>query len=230
MKIIKNLIIYLLLIAATFTSCSKTLETIKPIVPMSFSTASRSSLPGTFEFDLPIIIKLDTIKDQIMQNLNDTTISNINIKLKEVKVYGADNSDLVIGLNVDAVNPKSFLKLVKIKGWIYLKGTPDLNIEDQTFSIKNLSVDVQSQQVLLNTAAWLVKPLITAISNNIKIDIGDIVDEKKKMFENFEIPGYGRINLNIEDLQITEIDITSDELETRVKTSGTLSVVIDMTK
>ena len=225
----KKILYFVLLIGVILSSCSKTLDTVKPTVPIKFSTATRSTLPGTFAFDLPIIVKLDTIKDQIMQNLNDTTVSNIKIKLNEVKVYGADNSDLVIGLNVDAADPKSFLGLVKIKGWVYLRGTPDLNVKDQTFGIKNLKVDVQSEQVLLNTAAWLMKPLVSALSNNIKIDIGKIIDEKKKMFENFNIVGYGKLNLDINDLQITEIDVTSDELEARVKTSGTLSVTIDMT-
>ena len=146
------------------------------------------------------------------------------IKINDVKVYGANTSELVIGLNIDA-NKGWFLK---VKGWIYLRGTPDLDVETQTFRIKNVHLDANTEQAIVNGASWILSPIINAVASGIKIDIQRLVESQKERFQTITMEGYGVVKLDLNEFVIREIDITDSELEVRIKASGIVSTTIDL--
>ena len=218
--------ILLIAIIVLFASCT-TIKSVAPVPDKQWSTDAGSTPPqiGSFSMDIPVTLEFSSIKNEVMKQYSSQSFSGINLKILDVSVYGLNSSEIVIGLNIDAQKPKTFLK---VKGWIYLKGTPNLDVENQILTIDNVEIDIKTKQAILNVAGWLVQPIVSHQIEKFKFNLGELVASKKNMFAHYTMDGYGALNLNINNFSLYDLYITPDELIARIKIEGTIGVTVDV--
>jgi hypothetical protein len=194
--------------------------------PMSTSmTGAPVSTSGTFSIDMPISIDFSVLKNLLLKKYSTETFSGIDLKILDATIYGINDNELVIGLNIDAKKQKSKLE---VKGWVYLRGIPDIDVDTQILTVKNVKLDAKTQQHLVNFAVWLASPIVSYEAKKFSFDLGKIVDSKKNMFSDYSMAGYGNLNLIISKFSLYGFDISPTTLIARIAIEGTVSVVVNI--
>jgi hypothetical protein len=90
--------------------------------------------PGTFDIILPVRIGYDTLREKLMQVIAAAPKGETTIR--EVQVYPSSGK-LVVGLRV----AKSSETDPAAGEWVYLSGTPNVDVDRQTLQLSDLAAD-----------------------------------------------------------------------------------------
>ena len=105
--------------------------------------------PKSDSFDLNILFKLnyDSLSTTLQRYAGgkQLLVKNKLIVFDSLAITGADNSELIIKVNFSGSK----------KGILYLKGTPKYDPLTESVELTNISYDLATKSVLLNTADWL---------------------------------------------------------------------------
>jgi hypothetical protein len=90
--------------------------------------------PGTFDIILPVRIGYDTLREKLMQVIAAAPKGETTIR--EVQVYPSSGK-LVVGLRV----AKSSETDPAAGEWVYLSGSPNVDVDRQTLQLSDLAAD-----------------------------------------------------------------------------------------
>lgn len=149
------------------------------------------------------------IKDHFTER--ELTIRKRKIVLTKIKIVGGNDGKAIFS--------------VAFTGWregvIYLTGTPVFDPETRTIQFPDMSFDIQTKSLLLNSAKWLYSEKLTdKIRTSIQIPIGAELDKIKlnltdALNQEFPIKGTDGLKLSgqINELNFSDLVIGRDKIE-----------------
>lgn len=143
------------------------------------------------------------------------------IEVTSVDIYG-QNDKLII---------KSGLK-GSINGVIYLKGVPFYDAASRTLSLKNIDYDLDTKNVLLKTANWLLQGKFSKqIEQQFVFSIGPQVDEAQKAIRqqltNRKVAKGVAFGGRLDNLDPDQVYLTPTSLVALIIANGQIEVKID---
>lgn len=188
----------------------------KPIV-------SKHQQKDGFDLTVDILAKYDSLSSILTQQLKG---QKINIKSKfivltNIEINSAQHNQL--NFKVDFNGFRS--------GILYLNGTPNYDVTNQTISFPDLEFDLATKDALLKSAKWLFNSKITQLLRaKSNVDIKGYLDIAKKELEkqlNNEISKGVQLKGKVHHISIEAFYPSDSELILRAKTNGKLNLEID---
>lgn len=197
---------------------SKTEFTSKPLPNL---TPTKNSDNG-FQLNLDLKGTYTELNELLKKNINnqELKINKNTIIFDSVQVFGASNKKLNFSIYFSGDK----------KGILYISGTPTFNKEMQTISFPDLNFDIETRNVLLKSAKWLLSDLITnkirAIAQyNLQNDLVTAKAEVQKQL-NMKLDENIFMKSKINLLQIENIIPMKDELLIQTIVSGEVKIII----
>jgi hypothetical protein len=231
MKKIFSLLVLLALVGCVSVPDNKVilLAPVPPHPPLTTGAATVPKETGTFDIDAPVVITTNTIKNEILLNLKELKNSGFTIDISDAQVYGVNDQMAVLGLKIDA--RYSFFHA---KGWIYLRTKPVLDIQRQQLLFTKTTFDVQTKNVLVGVANWLLNAEIVKQIDKVKFDLTGPINQQKdsfnKQFANMPLSGVGDAHGNVVSIVVTDYKIADSEFLVRFKVIGTIDVRVNIPK
>jgi hypothetical protein len=147
-------------------------------------------------------------------------IKRNQIILDDIRVFGAKGNKLTIQAKFSG----------KKSGILYLEGTPVFDAEKQEISFPDLQYNLDTKNILLKSAKWLLNDRIThSIRSMAKYSLKPYLEQAAKQVEkemnrsiDESISTYG----NVKSIDVEQIFPTENELQIRTKINGKLGVKI----
>ncbi len=178
-----------------------------------------------FQINLPVSVEISEMKEVIKKEMNGKTFPIPNTKrsitINDIDVYGAGNQTVLM-LDV---------KSKKLKGKLYLLGTPVYNDSTKVIEIQNLDFSTETNRALVNSASWLISKLfLKTIQQNARYDVSkDLIDaqaEIEKSLNTLSVSPLVKLNCKISKLNITNLIIQDNILIINVLTSGVIDAKV----
>jgi hypothetical protein len=189
------------------------------------------SIPNKFEVALSAIAEYKEIKTILnTQFVNQTyTYEDQTITITEMDFIGAADK-VIIKVGVDGQVKKGVLKK-RVKGALFLEGTPYYDSTDMSIKIQNLEYTLDTKDVLLKTAKWLSdKKIKSLMDENLVFPIGDQIETAKKMIEkelkNVEVNEYATVSGSLRDLRPQGIYLTEKAIHVVILADGKVSMKV----
>lgn len=143
------------------------------------------------------------------------------IEVTSVDIYG-QNDKLIIKSGVKG----------SINGVIYLKGIPHYDAASRTLSLKNVDYDLDTKNVLLKTANWLLQgKFAKQIEQQFVFSVGDQVDEAQKAIRqqltNRKVAKGVAFGGRLDHLDPDQVYLTPTSLVALIVAKGQIDVKID---
>ena len=187
------------------------------------------SIPDNFSIVLSAIATYDGIREIMQSQFVNQTFSQEDqeITITDMDIIGSADK-VIIKVSVDGSVKKGIFKK-KVKGDLYLEGTPFYDSTDMSIKISNLDYTLETRDVLLKTAKWLSdKKIQQMLAENLIFPIGDQITEAKKMIEkelkNVEVNEYATITGSIKNLTPQGIYLTPKAIQVVVLADGKVSM------
>lgn len=144
-----------------------------------------------------------------------------NITITSMEMYG-QNDNLII---------KAGLKGT-ISGDIYLSGRPNYDAKDQTISLKELKYDLDTKNILQQSASWLLKGTFArTLEKQLTIPIGSQLADMQKLLQerlkNNQLAKGVVINGRIDEIRPDQVYLTPTALLAVVNARGRIDVKVD---
>ena len=119
-----------------------------------------------------------------------------------------------------------------INGDIYLKGRPYYDAHDQTISLKDLQYDLDTKNVLAQSANWLLKGTFArTLEKQLTIPVGSQIADMQKLLQeqlkNNQIAKGIVINGRIDEIRPDQVYLTPTALLTVVNARGRIEVKVE---
>ena len=193
-----------------------------------------SKLDDNFQVGLIGEISYATATDMIKKEVIGKTYSFENgkyqLQIDDIELSGND-SKLMIRLDIQGKVRKGARK--KIKGRVYLQGTPYYDDVTQAIRIKDFDYDVSTRNVLAKSAAWVAKVGFSSkIKEYLNFPVKDKIEDAKKMVQaslnnNTRLMNNVYMKGNLTSLKPGNIYITPTSLKAVVNAEGSVSISID---
>ncbi len=181
-------------------------------------------VPQQFSIYLPVKLTWDDANELAVQALVGKPLN-----------AGGGASVFVDGISIfnngDEMGVKIAFHSKSIKGVIYLLGKPVYHLADGYISVENLHLDISTQNMLLQLAAWLThQSLIDDLQSRLHFDIRNQVEARRRDLDH-AINGVQinpRLSLSgqVSSLAPSAVYLTSQGLQVNVVALGTLDVVL----
>jgi hypothetical protein len=199
----------------------------RPPLVVGATTVPKES--GTFDVDAPVVISTDTIKNEILANMKELKNSGFTVDILDAQVYGVNDQMAAVGLNIDAR-----YSIFHAKGWIYVRTKPVLDTQRQKLLFTETKLDVQTKNVLVATANWLLNSKLVEQIDKVQFDLTGPINQQKdsfnKQFANMPLSGVGQAHGNVATIEITDYKIADSEFLIRFKVVGTIDIRINIPK
>jgi len=176
----------------------------------------------TFKVNLLTDIPYTTINRIIQEQIGDSTFvfGSRHIRFETFRVYGTKEK-MAVETNVTG----------SIKGTLYLTGIPYFNVADTTLRIKNLTFDLKTRNLLINSAKWLFSgKMERTIEKSIAIpfasNVSGIESQISQFFRHYPL-GYGfELNGRLARLSVSDLYLSPESVKANIVFSGNLSLGI----
>jgi hypothetical protein len=119
-------------------------------------------------------------------------------------------------------------KFYKLKGKVYLVGTPQYLTDRREIVFPDLEYDIQTRNVIVKIANWILKTRLTEqLRANVKMPLGDKLDSVKNRLSaglNRELGPNARLSGNVESLTVERVYLSDAALQGRVNLRGNAAV------
>lgn len=144
------------------------------------------------------------------------------VKVEDLSLYGQDEK-----LVVETTLSGSY------KGNVYLTGEPFYNNLRNKVDIKDLKFTLNTKNVLLKTAGWLLKSnLRKQIRENVNFlidyNLDEIRKEARKQLERYELAPGIVLKGNLDDLSITDVYLTPRGIRVKLGLEGQVNVGMEV--
>jgi hypothetical protein len=173
-----------------------------------------------FDIELEAVASYDSLSSiltEAVQGKSITIKKNI-VNFKKLEVHGAFGNQLQLKLEFDG----------KKKGVLYLQGTPTFDKEKQTITFPDITFDLESKNLLLNSAKWLFNDKITnVLREQASFDMKPhLEDAKKRLYPelNKELSKGVFLRGETKTLDINSINPSVNALILRINLKGDLKL------
>jgi hypothetical protein len=172
---------------------------------------SDAPLRKEIEINLPVETPFDELSELFTKQLKGTILyeGKKNVTLEEIKLWHSEKK-LIIALRLEG----------KVKGWLFLRGTPKYNVETTEIYLDDLDYHVNTKNMLVKSLSWMLSgKVLKIIRDNAKYPIKqDLEDLKKEM--NQELNGYKphtavEIKFRLLSMKYDQLYITNDGIITQ---------------
>jgi hypothetical protein len=213
------------------------IEVVSGYKPTTDSSTILPILYQTNKIDDKVNLILNTeIKFEQINKLIQEQIAGKPIKL-EAKEYVIDILDaqvfahgdkIMIGVQVSGKLNKGLISK-KIKGIIYLEGTPIYNTNKQSITIKDIDLNVKTKDVLLKSASWLANSKLfkNSIESKLEFSIANQLTQAKKLANEAVNKQYSKsVQLSgvVTEIAPTQVYITPNAIRVNIKATGKIGV------
>lgn len=197
-----------------------------PLLPL----ITQQNYTDHFSIFLPIELNYNSIRDVAKQQLigqtfpvNETT----DVIINDLDFYGSAGRLVVMA---DIFSPQK-----RIKGKVYLIGSPEFNPLDSTLHIKNIDFDLDSRNVLLKSANWLLHGMLQRkLEQYSCIKLGTQLSDAQKQLETsinqYQPTDQVTLKSSITNLDIKNFILRDSSMRVCVSVRGKLAAKIIMNK
>ena len=197
------------------------------ITPVTDIPALQPNEPNTTGFQIGLMASLpfteatQFVAQEFVGKKYSFDHEKYNVEVTQIDIYG-QNDKLII---------KAGLK-GSINGNIYLKGIPYYDIVTRTLSLKNLDYDLDTRNVLIKTANWLLQgKFIKMMEKQFMLPIGSQIDDAQKNIQqqltNRQIARGMTLNGKLNSLQPDQVYLTETSLTAVVFVKGEVELKIN---
>ena len=197
-------------------------ERTQPRCPFPKTLLIEKPKPGGFEIVMPAIIDYETLERTLTEEVVGKSFGkNVSVLIKALRVrpYGEG-----LLLETTVAVETDLLSGTGTKGTLYVLAEPKLNAKEQTITLENVKLDVDSQNVLFSMAGKAAEPLLLdAVSRQIPFDLGpklkELRDGAQDAFsalssENVSVTG------KVRRVRITRLDVGPENLRLVLTAEG----------
>ena len=196
-------------------------------IPLPFP--SNQSLPDTgFKIQLATEVpfhELDTLANSLFVGKEFAfNEDKYKIKIRHLHFYGSGQK-MITEAEVDG----------SVKGILYLTSTPFIDSVSQTLRLRNVSFDLKTKNVLVQTASWMLdKKIESKIEKAFVFELKSMFDETKvqlkQILSNYKLSDEVTMKGIVTDFYPKAIFLKSDILDIRTVAKGKLNISIDKLK
>ncbi|MFY8020342.1 MAG: DUF4403 family protein [Bacteroidia bacterium] len=190
-----------------------------------------SSLNDKVNLTLHTEVSIEQINLELKKQIGDQGKiiegSDYKINVLEAKAF-AYGSKLLIGVKLDGKVKKAGIGK-NIKGIFYIEGIPQFNKEKKTLEIKEFDFNVQSKDLLVKTASWLLqsKSFKKSMESNLIFDLSEQLESSRKEANQALNKRYGdviELQGNISSITPAEVYITPNSVKMNILAEGKIKV------
>jgi hypothetical protein len=165
----------------------------------------------------------DTLSSILTTEFKDEVISikGKEIVVRNLKVIGCQANRLVLRLEFDGFR----------KGTVYMVCRPEMDIEQQVLTLKDIDFELKTKALLLKSAEWLLGNRIrNEIAKKAKIDMSENLNLLMTTLEsklNRPLAPGVNVHSNLDDLRFNALVLGKTHLYIRTKLTGKVKIVID---
>jgi len=164
---------------------------------------------GQFEINTPFIVDLDYASNIVANAMNGKTFNvkdNVTMEVDNIDLY-VNGENIVVKTGFSADVPG---RLFDVCGFMYFTGKPSYDKQGRVFSISNIDFDVNTNQKLLDAAAYLLhKPMVKELEKLMVVPLGKQLDEITKVVneavKDVKLGDKGRFKGNIQTIDIDNV-------------------------
>lgn len=201
------------------------------VSPETKSTAvpNLSVFKGTEGFRVPVgfYLRYDSLNAQIAGRFEPIVLKQKRKELvvNKVEIIGPKNDQLLLAIDFGG----------RQKGRLYLLGDPVIDVAKGQFTFQNLSFSLESRNVLLKSASWVLNgPISKQLEEKLQMDIStllaeintemnDAINQSTRLSNGQKLRTVGRFS----HLEVHEIDYLRDVLFIELLLSGRLTAEIN---
>ncbi|MDE5179057.1 DUF4403 family protein [Vibrio fluvialis] len=177
---------------------------------------------GQFALRIPVAVDLPYASDVVMKNLDGKVFKakdNIDVRINDVDL--SVNGEYVVAKIGFAADIEGrwweFWRWFDTRGTMYLVAKPTFDEQSQEFGVRDLTFDLNTNQVLVDKAAYLLHdPLVRAIESQVKVSVKDKLDEfvtiANDSLKSVPIKDVGTFKANVSELKVKRIYTANNEL------------------
>lgn len=182
-------------------------QTSKPATPLPPLTIAQKNQTDTFEVVTDIQLNCDSLSALLTNQVKGQKVETAGktFVFEKVSMEGMPQNKLLLSLNFSGSKT----------GILYLLGTPTFDNITKTFSIQDLSYELETKSSLLKTAKWLFdKRIYNELSKASTLNFSKEFDMIKKQIEKSLYQNFGDYELRgkAHDIDIAEISVSNNEL------------------
>lgn len=190
-----------------------------------------SSLNDKVNLSLHTEVSIEQINTELKKQIGEQgkliegTDYKINILDAKAFAYG---SKLLIGVKLDGKVKKAGIGK-NIKGIFYIEGIPQFNKEKKTLEIKEFDFNVQSKDLLVKTASWIMqsKSFKKSMESNLVFDLSEQLESSRKEANLALNKRYGdvvELKGNISSITPAEVYVTPNSVKLNIVAEGKIKV------
>lgn len=154
---------------------------VKQVVITDILFKSDTPVRKEIEIILPTETPYEELNELFTKQLKGTILydGKKDVTLEEIKLWHSEKK-LIIAVRVGG----------KVKGWLFLRGTPKYNIETSEIYLDDLDYHVNTKNVLVKSLSWMLSgKVLKLVRDNAKYAIKQDLDDLKKEM-NQQLNGY----------------------------------------
>ena len=165
----------------------------------------------------------DTLSSILTNEFKDEVISikGKKIVVRNLRVIGCQSNKLVLRLEFDGFR----------KGRVYMICRPEMDIDQQVLTLRDIDFELKTKAFLLKSAEWLLSNRIrNEITKKVKIDMSESLNLLLSTMESrLNRPLAPGVNLhsNLDDLRLNALVLGKTHLYIRTRLTGKVKIVID---
>ena len=165
----------------------------------------------------------DTLSSILTNEFKDEVISikGKEIVVRNLKVIGCQSNQLVLRLEFDGFR----------KGKIYLVCRPEMDIDQQVLTLKDIDFEIKTRAFLLKSAEWLLGNRIrNEITKKAKIDMSENLNSLLATIEsklNTKLAPGVNVLSNLDELRLNSLVLGKTHLYIRTKLTGKVKISIE---
>jgi len=205
-----RLILELMTRAETLTGEEPKYTIQRALPPLQVSSKLEPGLGLNLFADLPFV-EVNALLEKKIKNLK-IPVEGYKLKIKEAEVYG-NGRNIVLKADVRG----------DVKGTLYFQGRPEYDSASQSLHIRDFGYDVHTEELLLQTADWLLKDVVLEeIQGRLSFPLGEKLNSLPQLIEK----GIGKskagkkVDLSIDSLKVSAKNIQVYEKGIRLNVHG----------
>jgi hypothetical protein len=219
-----------LVIGASIVAATEVfVEQAAPPVPTTALPGAVIDPNATNKFDmvLPVESAFDQISAKVNETLRDKVFEEEGVKLTISAVECYTSSDkVVIGVTFSATHGATH---AGAKGKLYAVGSVAYDEKSGMLTLNNLEYDLQTKNVVVKLADWLLKPrILQEASEKAKVNVGPLLADAKDrcnaVLASIALPKGVSAKLNVGSMDLDDVKISQGRLFLLVRADGTSDV------
>lgn len=194
----------------------------KKLPPLLHHEDTSSHFSLYVKSSIPLELLTDLLNEQVgRKDFSVEGYEDYKVSLDKFQVLSSD-SQLVLKVGIDG----------EINGDVYFNGSPMYDSASQVLTLQNFDLAVSSEEVLMNTAEWLLKSeLKLRVQEELKLSIGDKLSKLplliQNAIDNSKLSQKASIRLSNVKLEPKEILITDKDVQLLLQASGNVNMELE---